>query len=378
MSASESSANVDPAELAKFDAIAQRWWDPQRTLQAVARSESAAPAVHRARRAARRSAPCVDVGCGGGILSEAMARARRARARHRSVAAPASRSRGCTRSRPGRGRLPGDRGGGARARTSRRTSMLVTCMEMLEHVPDPAAMLAALASLVEPGGEVIVSTLNRHPRAFAVAIIGAEYIARVLPRGTHDYLKFIRPSELARWGRAAGLELRDLTGNCLQPAHPLLPAVRGHRGELPRAFPAGGLMWLLAAVLFDLDGTLARHRSRHGRRAELAAPRERPRAPALRAGARRGEPRLLAPGAARLSRMLTRERFAAPAAPLSRDLRRRVSPPETRLFPGMDAGARRARRAAACRSASSPTSPPGSPMPLLERARLAQRASPAW
>jgi 2-polyprenyl-6-hydroxyphenyl methylase/3-demethylubiquinone-9 3-methyltransferase len=90
-------------------------------------------------------------------------------------------------------------------------------MELLEHVPDPAAMLAALASLVRPGGEVIVSTLNRHPRAFAVAIIGAEYIARVLPRGTHDYLKFIRPSELARWGRAAGLDLEDLTGISYNP-----------------------------------------------------------------------------------------------------------------------------------------------------------------
>jgi 2-polyprenyl-6-hydroxyphenyl methylase/3-demethylubiquinone-9 3-methyltransferase len=85
-------------------------------------------------------------------------------------------------------------------------------MEMLEHVPDPAAALAALGKLVRPGGDIVVSTLDRHPRAFAVAILGAEYIARVLPRGTHDYLKFIRPSELARWGRTAGLELRDLAG----------------------------------------------------------------------------------------------------------------------------------------------------------------------
>jgi 2-polyprenyl-6-hydroxyphenyl methylase/3-demethylubiquinone-9 3-methyltransferase len=85
-------------------------------------------------------------------------------------------------------------------------------MEMLEHVPDPAAAIKALASLVKPGGEVIVSTLNRNAKAFAVAIVGAEYIARVLPRGTHEYLKFIRPSELARWGRDAGLTLRDLTG----------------------------------------------------------------------------------------------------------------------------------------------------------------------
>jgi 2-polyprenyl-6-hydroxyphenyl methylase/3-demethylubiquinone-9 3-methyltransferase len=90
-------------------------------------------------------------------------------------------------------------------------------MELLEHVPDPEAMVASLAALVRPGGDVIVSTLNRHPRAFAVAIIGAEYIARVLPRGTHDYLKFIRPSELARWGRAAGLDLEDVTGISYNP-----------------------------------------------------------------------------------------------------------------------------------------------------------------
>ena len=94
---------------------------------------------------------------------------------------------------------------------------LVTCMEMLEHVPDPAASLRALANLVKPGGDVIVSTLNRKPLAFAVAIIGGEYIARILPRGTHEYLKFIRPSELARWGREAKLSLIDLTGITYNP-----------------------------------------------------------------------------------------------------------------------------------------------------------------
>ena len=94
---------------------------------------------------------------------------------------------------------------------------LVTCMEMLEHVPDPASIVKALATLVRPGGEVIVSTLNRNPLAFAVAIVGAEYIARILPPGTHEYLKFIRPSELARWGREAGLELRDLSGIAYNP-----------------------------------------------------------------------------------------------------------------------------------------------------------------
>jgi 2-polyprenyl-6-hydroxyphenyl methylase/3-demethylubiquinone-9 3-methyltransferase len=94
---------------------------------------------------------------------------------------------------------------------------LVTCMELLEHVPDPEATVAALAALVKPDGDVIVSTLNRKPAAFVVAILGAEYLARILPRGTHEYLKFIRPSELARWGRAAGLALQDLSGISYNP-----------------------------------------------------------------------------------------------------------------------------------------------------------------
>ena len=105
-------------------------------------------------------------------------------------------------------------------------------MEMLEHVPDPAAIIAALAALVKPGGDVIVSTLNRNPLAFAVAIVGAEYIARVLPRGTHEYLKFIRPSELARWGRAAGLELQDLTGISYNPLTRVLSALAEYRRQL--------------------------------------------------------------------------------------------------------------------------------------------------
>jgi 2-polyprenyl-6-hydroxyphenyl methylase/3-demethylubiquinone-9 3-methyltransferase len=207
--------NADPAELAKFTALAQSWWDPQGPSKPLHELnplrlryvQTAAPLAN---------AQVIDVGCGGGILSESMARAgahvlgvdmsqavldvARLHAIEADVSVDyrAAAAEDMARERPA-------------------AFDLVTCMEMLEHVPDPAATLAALAGLSKPGGDVIISTLNRNPRAFAVAIIGAEYVARVLPKGTHEYLKFIKPSELARWGRAAGLELRDLTGISYNP-----------------------------------------------------------------------------------------------------------------------------------------------------------------
>jgi 2-polyprenyl-6-hydroxyphenyl methylase/3-demethylubiquinone-9 3-methyltransferase len=210
-----SSRNVDPAEIAKFAALAQSWWDPlgpSRPLHEL--NPLRLRYVELA--AGLRDARVLDVGCGGGILSEAMARSGarvlgidlsqavldvaelhalegKLAVEYRAIAAEE-----LAEVQPG-------------------SFDLVTCMEMLEHVPDPATTLGALAALVKPGGHVIVSTLNRKPLAFAVAIIGAEYIARILPRGTHEYLKFIRPSELARWGRAAGLELLDLTGITYNP-----------------------------------------------------------------------------------------------------------------------------------------------------------------
>ena len=212
---SGSTRNADPAELAKFAALAQSWWDPAGPSKPLhqlnpLRLRYVEQAV------GLRDARVLDVGCGGGILSEAMANigARvlgidlsqavldvaelhalegKLAVEYRCIAAEELAS-----AQPG-------------------SFDLVTCMEMLEHVPDPAAMLAALAALAKPGGDIIVSTLNRKPSAFAVAIIGAEYIARALPRGTHEYLKFIRPSELARWGRSAGLNLIDLAGITYNP-----------------------------------------------------------------------------------------------------------------------------------------------------------------
>jgi 2-polyprenyl-6-hydroxyphenyl methylase/3-demethylubiquinone-9 3-methyltransferase len=212
---SATTRNVDPGELAKFTALAQSWWDPKGPSKPLhelnpLRLGFIESAVN------LREAHVLDVGCGGGILSESLARAgarvlgidlsqavldvadlhaleAKLKVEYRAIAAEEL------------------------AAQQPASFDLVTCMEMLEHVPDPAASVAALAALVKPGGDIVVSTLNRKPVAFAVAIIGAEYIARVLPRGTHEYLKFIRPSELARWGRNAGLELLDLKGITYNP-----------------------------------------------------------------------------------------------------------------------------------------------------------------
>lgn len=207
--------NADPAELAKFTALAQSWWDPKGPSKPLhelnpLRLRYVQTAV------SLQDARVIDVGCGGGILTESMARVG-ARvlgidlsqavldvAHLHALEAGVALDYRCAAAEEMAQRQPGEYD-------------LVTCMEMLEHVPDPAATLAALAALSKPQGDVIVSTLNRNPLAFAVAIVGAEYVARVLPKGTHEYLKFIKPSELARWGRDAGLELRDLRGITYNP-----------------------------------------------------------------------------------------------------------------------------------------------------------------
>lgn len=209
--------NVDPAELAKFAALAQSWWDPGGPSKALHELNPLRLGyVERLAGAGRERKRVLDVGCGGGILAEAMARA-------------GARVLGIDLTRAVLDvaelhALEAKIDVSYRAVAAEELALeqpaafdVVTCMEMLEHVPDPAATIAALAALVSPGGDIVVSTLNRTPRAFAVAIVGAEYIARLLPRGTHDYLKFIRPSELARWGRSAGLELCDLTGIAYNP-----------------------------------------------------------------------------------------------------------------------------------------------------------------
>jgi 2-polyprenyl-6-hydroxyphenyl methylase / 3-demethylubiquinone-9 3-methyltransferase len=207
--------NADPAELAKFAALAQSWWDPRGPSKPL-HDLNPVRLRYIERIVALRGIRALDVGCGGGILSEAMARAG-ASVLAIDLAAEVLEVAKLHALEAGVQLEYAAIAAEEIARQRPAAFDLVTCMELLEHVPDPAASIAALAEAVKPGGDVIVSTLNRKPAAFAVAIIGAEYVANILPRGTHEYLKFIRPAELARWARAAGLEIKDLAGISYNP-----------------------------------------------------------------------------------------------------------------------------------------------------------------
>ena len=207
--------NVDTSEIAKFEAVAQRWWDrdgefkPLHDLNPVRLN-------YINERTPLAGKKVLDVGCGGGILSEGLA------------------FRGAEVTGIDMGKAPLDV-----ARTHAESQQLtidyrqipvealaaempaafdvVTCMEMLEHVPDPASVVRACATLVKPGGHVFFSTLNRNPKSYMLAIVAAEYVLNMVPRGTHDYLKFIKPSELAGWARDASLAVKDVSGMSVNP-----------------------------------------------------------------------------------------------------------------------------------------------------------------
>ncbi len=208
-------SNVDQAEIAKFEALASRWWDkhsefkplhdinPLRSNYIDERSPVAGKKV-------------LDVGCGGGILSEALAQ------------------RGAEVSGIDMGDAPlqvaklHSLESGVTINYRQITAEelaeqepeqydVVTCLEMLEHVPDPSSVIKACAKLCKPGGDVYFSTINRNPKAYAFAVLGAEYLLKMLPKGTHEYSKFIRPSELSNWIRRAELDLQDMTGLTYNP-----------------------------------------------------------------------------------------------------------------------------------------------------------------
>ena len=208
-------SNVDNAEIAKFEALAHRWWDRESEFKPL--HEINPLRVNWIEEHVRLAGKKVlDVGCGGGILSEAMA------------------LRGATVTAIDMGEAPLavarlhqlESGVEVDYRQSTVEALaaempgqfdVVTCLEMLEHVPDPASVIHACHALVKPGGQVFFSTINRNPKAYLLAIVGAEYLLKLLPRGTHDFKKFIRPSELGAWCRASGLAVEDIVGLTYNP-----------------------------------------------------------------------------------------------------------------------------------------------------------------
>ena len=212
---SEAAHNVDQSEISKFEALAARWWDPHSEFKPL-HDINPLRLDYIDQRVGLEGKEVLDVGCGGGILSESMA------------------LRGASVTGIDMGALPLrvaelhtlESGVEVSYRQvpvetlalERPDSFdLVTCMEMLEHVPDPSSVVAACARLVRPGGFVFFSTINRNPKSYLLAIIGAEYVLRMLPRGTHDYARFIRPSELDGWIRGAGLQTNQITGMTFNP-----------------------------------------------------------------------------------------------------------------------------------------------------------------
>ena len=207
--------NFSQVELDKFNALANRWWDPegpQKPLHAL----NPARLGYVRDRTTLRGAHVLDVGCGAGLLSEALAR-EGAQVTAIDLAPDLIKIAKLHRLESGvevEYRLTPVE---ALAEEMPGAFDAIVCMEMLEHVPDPGAIIAACATLLKPGGRLFMSTLNRTPAAFALAIVGAEYVARLLPKGTHQYRDFIKPSELGAWLRAADLELEDVSGLIYDP-----------------------------------------------------------------------------------------------------------------------------------------------------------------
>lgn len=203
-------ATHDPEEITRFEATAQRWWDPEGEFRPL-HDLNPTRLAFIAARASLPGATVLDIGCGGGLLSEGMARqgahvtgidlgptAIEVAALH-ALEAGVKVSYAVESAQAHADRLPGHYD-------------IVTCLEMLEHVPDPEQVLAAIRTLVKPGGHVFLSTLNRTLKSYLLAVVGAEYVMNLLPKGTHTYERFIKPAELARWARAAGLDVLELAG----------------------------------------------------------------------------------------------------------------------------------------------------------------------
>jgi len=207
--------NVDPAEIEKFSALAHRWWDPRSEFKPL-HDINPLRLEHIDRIAGISGKRVLDVGCGGGILAESMA-VRGAQVTGIDQAEKPLKVAQLHLLESGQSvdyRLTGVE---AIAQSEPDSFDVVTCMEMLEHVPDPAHTVQACAAVAKPGARLFFSTINRNPKAYLFAIIGAEYVLNLLPKGTHEYARFIRPSELAGFCRAAGLEVSGFTGMTYNP-----------------------------------------------------------------------------------------------------------------------------------------------------------------
>ncbi|MFM1880961.1 MAG: hypothetical protein RLZZ344_1195 [Pseudomonadota bacterium] len=212
---SKSNENLDAGELLKFSALASRWWDPNSEFKPLHQInplrlgwiDGLCPVS---------GLKVLDVGCGGGILAEAMA-TRGASVKGIDLAEKSLKVAQLHSLESGISVDYEEIATEALAAREPGTYDLVTCMEMLEHVPDPASIVRACSTLVRPGGTVVFSTINRNPKSFLFAIVGAEYVLRLLPRGTHEYAKFIKPSELAEAARSAGLSLLQMVGMHYNP-----------------------------------------------------------------------------------------------------------------------------------------------------------------
>ena len=207
--------NFDPREIAKFEALASRWWDRESEFKPL-HDINPLRANWIDRLAPVAGKKIVDVGCGGGILSEALAQRGAEVTGIDMGAAPLSVAE-LHRLESGLDITYQQISAEALAETHAGCFDIVTCLEMLEHVPNPASVIKACATLVKPGGHLFFSTINRNPKSYALMILGAEYLMKMLPRGTHDYGKFIRPSELSQWLRDAALDLAHITGMVYNP-----------------------------------------------------------------------------------------------------------------------------------------------------------------
>ncbi|MDR3413574.1 MAG: bifunctional 2-polyprenyl-6-hydroxyphenol methylase/3-demethylubiquinol 3-O-methyltransferase UbiG [Formivibrio sp.] len=207
--------NVDASEIAKFSALAHKWWDPESEFKPLHDINPARLNLIE-NHASLAGQQVLDIGCGGGILAEAMA----AKGAHVTGIDLAEKSLKIAKLHLFESALTVDYqhiAAEKMADAKPESFDIVTCMEMLEHVPEPSSIINACAQLAKPGGWIFLSTLNRNPKSYLMAVLGAEYVLNLLPRGTHDYMRFVKPSELARMTRAAGLETIEVAGMHYNP-----------------------------------------------------------------------------------------------------------------------------------------------------------------